>query len=444
MGISRQATITNCKLSDLGNIMPKSEYRMEDENIEKNHHEHGPEASQYNDEELTLTDIALILLRYKYIIISFFVFGIILGAFGYLMKTPTYSYYVNLEIGKIFPLTDLNKDNIAFKPLEERSSILAKLKDVYIPGALYSSKNAKNNKKNKLNIKVEMPRKSNIVKIETRTKPENEKHARSTLEKIALRLVEDHNVKQLFFLRIPLEKMLEKTRMELKRLSEPSYIKSKVENYKNQIIKMQHSIKQLENDKKLILFRIENISKKEAILRRKLDYLTRHIASADSLRRKSIAEVKDEAHAMTLLLLNNEIRHNQAQKTKTEEQLYIEIPEQRERLQKSLEDIDRKIKRLMSSIKSAKLQIEKITADYKHDLEHARWRITIIEKQLKNIDALKTRLVAPPMRSLDPVGLKPVHYALAGPLFGMFAGIMLAFMLEFASRIKARMKAEKS
>jgi uncharacterized protein involved in exopolysaccharide biosynthesis len=147
-----------------------------------------PQESYYPvNNEVDLTDLAIILLRRSKIIASIASFVIVLGITTALLIPQSYTYSVSLEIGTQFI-------GGTTKPLEASETLLAKIQHVFIPQVLNEQRQTNPDNKEKYKIKTTIPKSSGIIILEIEGTEVESNLMTMLLHKVTKLSVQDHDL----------------------------------------------------------------------------------------------------------------------------------------------------------------------------------------------------------------------------------------------------------
>ena len=179
-----------------------------------------------------------------------------------------------------------------------------------------------------------------------------------------------------------------------------------------QLFQAQNEYESLSDNVGVLANRLKLLDGTKALLEKQIGEIQNLLTSTASGLARALPEVGDEAKALTFLMVGNEIQQYRNRLATLEERLHIDLPTQRNALEKQL-------------------------ADVKRDMTTQQEKNSAIQTRLGSIRG--TRVIVGPARSLEPVGPgRAVILALAGVL-GLFLGILAAFFAEFLAKVRAAM-----
>ena len=351
----------------------------------------GPELGElpyrYEDDEISLVDLWLVLARHRFILISTVLACVLAGLLFAFVPPRTYAFKTTIEIGEsgLSPVTGMTRDD---KLLQSAETVVAKLNEGYIPRVLTEYINEAEDR-TPPEIQATSPKQSLLVLIESEA-PEKDSELHLTLhKKILAVLLEDHG--------ILIGNHRKSSEVQL------TQEQKKYESHLDEGLVLVNRLKRLDNTKTLLEKQIGEIQ----------DLLSN---TASGLER-ALSQVGDENKALMFLMVGNEIQQNRTRLAALEERLHIGLPRERDALAKQLADVER----------------AKITQQEK---------ISEVENRLRSIR--DTRAIVAPARSMKPIGPgRAAVLALAGVL-GLILGIFAAFFAEFLAKARAAMAEEET
>jgi hypothetical protein len=160
------------------------------------------------------------------------------------------------------------------------------------------------------------------------------------------------------------------------------------------------------------------------------------LATVNDRRAQAVAEVTDEARAMTLLMLDSQIGDSRSRLGALEERLYISLENERGTRLKQMADIRRDQETQSATISELGSKLVKLRVD--QEREKTLQQQTIDDIQVKLTGVRPTQILLAPTRSLDPVGVGRKMIVLLYVMLGLMAGVFAAFALESVQQGKSR------
>ena len=330
-----------------------------------------------HDDEISLLDIWLVLVKRRSLFLSLILLALLIGVSAALTLPVKYNYTTTLEIG------GLSYDSQGKLVLvEPPSSVLAKLKQSYIPfvAHAYLQKNPGFEGVPVINAKLE--KNSNIILIDI-----------SGIEKYRNIYVQ------------LLNSIVDQVKQDHKRIS-----LLKVKDLELSQYKLKNQVGVLKNEEQLIQSQIRRVDKKELLLKARIKE-TRYQLKISSQAKKNVAGAKGDEKALSLLMVDNDIRSMRSVLADLEEELQIT-------LENSREEISVKLTENQQMQAQTNISIQKLAVE------------------LDNL--LETRAITEPMQSIKPVGVGKKLIVIIALLAGMFIGLFAVFFAEFLSKARQR------
>lgn len=211
---------------------------------------------------------------------------------------------------------------------------------------------------------------------------------------------------------------------------EKDWIKKENESYKNKL--------------KISEERMQSITEEMKSVKTRID-------SLDEQLKKVIAEKKEGAEAVSLLLYSNEVQQNLRYYNTLDEKLNIEKIAQ-ENLRLNITENEEKIRQIDNQISQFNTEKEIIKAEIstlQNEIDKLKNRINTTQSEIKLAQDKKlridyTQLVKEPTASLYPVSPRKILNVLVAGLLGLVTFTMLAFFMEYLSRNRPARAAKES
>lgn len=327
------------------------------------------------DDEISLVDLARVIWRHRRGAQATFLVIAACGLAAAALLPKKYTYTTTIEIGSRV------EDNRAV-PIEAPNTVLAKLQESYVPQARRRYREAHPGIEKRFAVDARVPRDSQLVVLAS-TAPEQDGAAYRHIQEQAVQaLVADH------------ARMFENQR------TAAALKKQRAEG----------QLRELVDQEAMLKANMERLKSRAQLLEQQIADTRQLIDDATANRSRAVAEARDEARAMTLLMLDSEVRANRARLAELQRQLQIDLAAERDTLQTQLQ-------------KNQRDQV----------LQQAE--VQRLDQQLKNLQ--ETRAVVLGMQSLEPVGISRALIVLLGILFGGLLALLMPLLLEFASRVRA-------
>ena len=143
------------------------------------------EARYSSENEISLVDLAMVLVRRKIMIAVISTFIIALGLTAALLVPKSYTFSTSVEIG-----SQIIGD--AIKPFESPETLLAKIQHAFIPQVLNERQKTNPEDEKKYKIKASIPKSSVIIFLETKGTEDEADLLKSLLQSITHKATLDH------------------------------------------------------------------------------------------------------------------------------------------------------------------------------------------------------------------------------------------------------------
>lgn len=335
-----------------------------------------PPAPGYDD-EISLIDLWIILVRRKWVVAGVLLFCVLLGLGWVLLKPPSYQYETTIQIGEVFTGDSL-------QPIEPVASVLAKVQETYIP--LARARVLNGDAPGGFKLEARSPADSELIVLSGEGPPAQQGTYHKLLQGVLEQVQNDLR---------PRFQAAQKA-IERERMSAEAHLQQ----LKAEASLSQERLKRLDGWTETLDQRLQDTRAELQELRRQRETLLKRPAS-DS----------DEGR---LIALNGDVANLRETISHLQEQLGRRIPEQRN-------EITRGLKQNVVDQNMQQVHIQGIAA-----------RAAALQP---------TRAVLEPRRLPGPTGTSPVVIlALAGVL-GLMLGIFAAFFTEFLARANVVMRA---
>ena len=144
------------------------------------------EASYSTEDEISLIDLAMVLVKRKKLISLIFTGFIVLGIAAALLIPKKYTYSTSIEIGSQII-------NEAIKPFESPETLLAKIQHVFIPHELNEQRQTNPEDVKKYKITASIPKNSVIIVLEVKGNEDEADLLTGILQNISQQAIFDHS-----------------------------------------------------------------------------------------------------------------------------------------------------------------------------------------------------------------------------------------------------------
>jgi len=143
------------------------------------------ETSYSAEDEISLVDLAMVLIRRKKLIIGITTFFIALGVAAALLMPKSYTFSTSIEIGSRIVSGTI-------KPFESPETLLAKIQHVFVPEALSTQRQTNPDDENKYKIKASIPKSSVLIVLEIKGIKEKSNLLTKLLQNVTQQAIQDH------------------------------------------------------------------------------------------------------------------------------------------------------------------------------------------------------------------------------------------------------------
>ncbi|MFQ5488510.1 MAG: Wzz/FepE/Etk N-terminal domain-containing protein [Gammaproteobacteria bacterium] len=253
----------------------------------------------YQEDEISLVDLWLVLVKHKRVMAAIFFTIAILGLVYALLIPRVYTYATSIEIAR-------SEDKL----LDSPDTVLAKLQESYIPFVLKENESADGDR---LKISAKIPKKSDLIVLESKAPEGADQRVQALHQEVVQLIAADHG------------STISAARAELQA----------------QLHSANNKLAELKDREKLIQNKEQRLDEKAGLLTTQIEAIRKVIKESRTNRQKAISEVSGEAKAMTLLLIDNEIQQYQEREAQLAEQLHIGLANERDSLFQELANLRR-------------------------------------------------------------------------------------------------------
>ncbi|MBK9130728.1 MAG: hypothetical protein IPM20_03665 [Gammaproteobacteria bacterium] len=431
-------------------------------------------------DEISLLDLWLTLMRWKWLLAGGLVLGIGGAALVALLIPDKSQLNTTIEIGA------LPANGIA-TPLESPSSIKVKLENSYIPLTQRQFQEKYGNGKDSLLfVNVMLPKDSNLVVLESRA-PEQDFDGRYVEfhREISRQLINDHvrklavqrhrleidtararmtldalrDKKALEVKRLALETKYRQAEAEMQRVSDPGIFEARRKALENQVQAAKLKSDSLRGREQLLRMQLGQLDTQKHLLEAQATQLDGQLRSAGAARIRAVSEVSDESRAMTQLLIDNEIRESSDRLAVLQERLLVgaanealeinnaieenkraqllqrdEILESEAQLEQFLREHEISIQEEENRLPELKAQMALLIAEHEYSVQEQEYAVKELENRLENFT--DTRIVSEPVRSIGNSGTSSSVILALGAICGIMFGVFAALFAEFLRKLR--------
>jgi hypothetical protein len=332
------------------------------------------------DDEISLVDLARVIWRHRRGALATFLVIAASSLAAAALLPKKYTYTTTIEIGSRV------EDDRAV-PIEAPDAALAKLRESYIPRERRRYLEAHPDVRGTFKLAARLPAGSQLLVLEA-TGPERSAAAYKAVQEQVVQALEADHARLFENQRSAIE--LDKQRAE-------------------------QNLQTLVDEEAALKARRDRLESKAESLDQQIADTRAQIDDATANRNRAAVGTPDAARAMSLLMLDNEVRENRTRLAELQRQRQIDLAEERDRLDNAVRE-----NRRDRALQQAELRQ--------------------LDLQLKNLQ--ETRAVVLGMQSLEPVGISRALIVLLGILFGGLLALLMPLLLEFADRVREGVAAQ--
>lgn len=387
----------------------------------------------YND-EISVTDLIKVLIKRRKTMLMVFLVVLIASIAFALISKPKYEYTAVVEIGTVIKRAATDPEIVLIDPPD---TVAAKLEHSYIPYVL--NQHYKNNPDDThgYQLKVSVPKKSELVKIVAKGSDELADNYLQLLGQVLQQLKNDH--KRLFDIsRSKMEEQVLASQLDLEGLKNPKKKELLEKRLKQQIRSIEIKLTAIADQIKLEKNKKSRFLKTNSLLEKQLKDLKKGISISVSNRSKAKIKIESSSDAMTLLLIDNEIQQYRNQMIALENRVYVDIANKIEVSENKILDLVRK--KEFQSKNLANKRIEVLEQLENHDRSVLKKEAHVKQVEIRLNNSKQTSALVTPMKSIEPVGVSKKLIIILGVFLGFFIALISAFIHEFIANLQKTLK----
>ena len=390
----------------------------------------GPEISsrEIADDEIDLVQLFQILLKRKALIIAVALIFLLIGLGYALSKKPVYEYTTTVQIGTVL-------DGISETPrkigIEAPLSVRLTLEKVYLPMAI-------NQLSDTFGRSIAIPTvkenaKSNILLIVSKGSLEDSLPLKK-LHALAVSPLIDSHGKQIAISKKQYEILAQRAKLILKELEDPKIFALDENTIKGTIESVQSDLDGLDDQKTILLTQKKGLKETRKLLLDEIVQIEKNLKVSYAERGRAVSEVKDEAKAMTFLMLSSGIQKDENRLAALRERLNVALDNEEQIVEGQLADNIRQRKLKTTKVSELKSQLTQLQAQRSSEQDKQRSQIDEAENKINLYqDTVILGLVS---RSSSPVGISKSFMVVFSGILGLVGGVVLAFFSEFMVKVQ--------
>lgn len=378
-----------------------------------------------SEDEISLVDLWLVLVKRKNLFLTVVLVVFVLGC-GFSLKAwrlPNYAYSTVVEPAKYPQKTEDSFSYIFVEPLEQ---VIAKLKQIIIPSIVSKSGGL-------LGVSVTHSQGTNMIVLKSRGAMDDSNIHRQLHRSIFDALRESQ--KDLLEPIVRESKVdLEQKKIELEQLENPKLYKLELDKQSSHILQAQNTLTTLKDDYRALLESKKLISGREKFLGKQINELQKLSNDAASNRLQVLQRPNDETHAMTLMLIDNEIQRIRYRLADYEKELFFGLKNEKSELENKLVKNVRSQEMQSKQVELLQQELDKLKIIREKEIKLKQGAIKVSEEFHKKIRITPAFKIA--QRSLKPVGLKPLLILALSLVLGGMLGACAVFVGAFIAKVR--------
>lgn len=362
------------------------------------------------DDEVSLVDIALVVLKHKKVLCTLFVLVAGIGSAAIFLMPAQYKYAVVIETGT-YALPDEHGNLGGRKVIEPVVHTKSKLETSFIPQAVMQFANDNPTLKAP-ELTVTVPKGANLIEISAKAPESKDALVKALLTDVANKVAIDHQRKS--------SDVLEELRQN-------------VEVMEINVQELSAKLVDKEQARQLTALKLKNLEAEKGLLSRQTDRIDGEIAELQKHRALYLDDRARSKDALALLLIDNEISQSARQRDELENQLHIELAEEKAELEKVYDSEAAQISIVKAELSRAKEILSRYSASSVSN-PNDTGGAPLVEMG-KNI--YPTTLSVNPYREVEPQGIGRLVKLAIVFVLALFVSLMMTFVAEFVSRVRS-------
>lgn len=383
---------------------------------------------------LTLVDLVLFFWRYKWVVIAAVGLTVLLGLIHVLSRERSYEYSTTIELA----VYQADNGTRAVEPVED---VVAKLRSSFIPSAIDSTEgvaSSGNSQGVRILLSARRPENTNLIELSSQGKQEHaDLHIRLHRRVLEL-LIEDQRLRYELE-QYRLEREYELARIELEELEDERVQRVERLKLENQVAQARAELENLQDAEGLLEEQISALDVKSELVQSRLNELETYIEGGRENRERASNQAASGPDGMTLMLIDNSLQSDIERQARLEDQLLIEIPAERTRIDNSLKENLRLQGVQAERITRQEAELEKLRLDQQREVSRQRPVVKGLQARLESLRM--TRAVLAPRRSLLPADTRSRDLLAVYVIAGMVLAVILAGLVSLIEQAARRLSA---
>lgn len=384
------------------------------------------------EDEIDLVDLGAALVRRWKLIISVFVLCIALGVIAALLKKPDFAYSAGIQLAAY---TTANGRTVQFLTPESAKSLLQN--SLIDAGISHYAETHTGFEPIKIKLSADVVIDGNVVILSGNGPLALQNAYVAIIEQTVTDLAKNTS-NPIASYRASLQNTLQQAQIDLSKLNDPKVIQADKSDKNHALLDAQARLGLLQQDQNVLQQKLKHLNKSNKLYAALAKQLGEYLKTA---RKNALASARGAAsptQAMAGLLLGNQIQQTQTQLTDIQNRLTVTLPLQIAQTQAELANNKQQQVAQITAVEQAQLEFDNFETQHARTVKSQQANIDKLNTQLANIQ--NTRLVAPPTRSIEPVGMSRKMIVILAAILGIFLGLFAAGIASYGSAVRRALR----
>jgi len=384
------------------------------------------------EDEIDLVDLGSALVRRWKLIIGVFVLCIALGVIAALFKKPDYAYSAGIQLAAY---TTTNGGTVQLLSPESAKSLLQG--GLIDAGISHYADSHTGFDPRKIKLSADVVKDGNVVILSGKG-PLALQNAYATIIEQAVANLAKNTSNPITSYRASLQNTLQQAQIDLSKLNDPKVIQADKSAKNHALLDAQARLGMLQQDQNVLQQKLKHLHESSKLYTALAKQLGEYLNTA---RKNALASARGAAsptQAMAGLLLGNQIQQTQTQLTDIQNRLTVTLPLKIVQTQADLANNKQKQVAQKTVVEQAQLEFDNFETQHARTVKVQQANIDKLNTQIANIQ--NTRLVAPPTRSIEPVGMSRKMIVILAAILGIFLGLVAASIAGYGSAVRRALR----
>lgn len=377
---------------------------------------------------IDLESITFLIANRKLFVLSIIALFFFLGLGFYFLSPDKTEYSTLIEIGQT---AIKGPEGMVTSPIESTQSVVIKLRQKYIP--MLTDKMLKNSDVDTVAPRVEVrPIKgSNLVKLYCRISRAHSNQCVNLLENIGAALVNEHDSK-IGGIRRFHELEVERERLELERLTDPSIFSIESGPLRRQRANVLSRLRWIEDEEQAITSLLRKLETEQNLLKRQIDEVN-DLLNSTLKKRDFFSQDKEQSISVKELYIDSEIQRIKTQLTDLKKELNQGIPNKRLSLERERNRLRRDKEEYKSASEQIKLALDEL--EKRREQDRNLQEFVLKELELESSKTRNTKVVSLPVKSPTPDNPGIISVVLLSLTIGFLVALIAVFLIELIRKV---------